>query len=122
MASKYRITYDSDKADAFFVHMKDGIIEFTQRPDGLYAYKPSDNFRKKIADIKNPVTMLQSDMETTPTIVANAVHQLQLYVDTVKDNMTGFTGKEIKGAKEVRALYHKFGCPTYENFKHLVKT
>ena len=35
--SKFRVTYDSNKADSFYVHKKDGIREFKATGKGLYA-------------------------------------------------------------------------------------
>ncbi len=38
LKKKYQITYDSDKEDAFLVHMDNGIIKFECSPDRLYQY------------------------------------------------------------------------------------
>ena len=122
LADKSRITYDSDVKDAFMVHTKDGVVEFARRPDGLYGYTPSEHFKRAVAKTKNPVAMLQTGKEVSPAVIANAVGHLQLYVATIKENMQGFTAKEIKGAKEARALYHKVGCPSFENFKNLIRS
>ena len=40
---------------------------------------------------------------------------------TVKDNMQGYTTRQIKKADEARKLYHIIGTPTVENFKGLIK-
>ena len=40
---------------------------------------------------------------------------------TVKENMEGFTAKEIAGAKAARDLYRHFQCPGFEAFKALLK-
>jgi hypothetical protein len=39
MVDKYRITYNSNKEDAFLVHADKGIIKFPRTHDGLYAYR-----------------------------------------------------------------------------------
>ena len=44
MADKHRIQYDSAKEDAFLVHTEDGIHKFKRTPEGLYAYKPPEEF------------------------------------------------------------------------------
>jgi hypothetical protein len=36
LKDQYRITYDSKKADSFFCHMNDGIVEFGRTKEGLY--------------------------------------------------------------------------------------
>ena len=52
---KYRITYDSNKEDAFLVHTDKGIIRFVRTMDGLYAYKPSPKFKQQVAEAKRTV-------------------------------------------------------------------
>ena len=37
MASKYKVTYDSDRAQEFLVHMPIKIVQFRQMSNGLYA-------------------------------------------------------------------------------------
>jgi hypothetical protein len=49
---KYRVTYDSDKEDAFLMHTKDGIVKFERTPEGLYAFKPTENFLRQVAKRK----------------------------------------------------------------------
>jgi hypothetical protein len=36
MADQHRVTYDSNKEDAFLVHSDSGTIKFERTPDGLY--------------------------------------------------------------------------------------
>jgi hypothetical protein len=36
LKKKHQITYDSDKEDAFLVHMDNKIVKFECSPDGLY--------------------------------------------------------------------------------------
>lgn len=40
MADRYRVTYDSAKEDAFFVHLQDKIVRFNRIGSNLYVYKP----------------------------------------------------------------------------------
>ena len=118
-----KVTYDSTKEDAFLVHTQNnGVVKFERMHNGLYGFKPGPSFKKTIARTKNPVSMFQTGVKASPQVIANTVYQLQLYVETIKGNMTGFTAKEIKGAKEARSLYYKIGTPTYENFKHLIRS
>jgi hypothetical protein len=104
MADDHRITYDSNVEDAFNVYLPDGMIKFERTNDGLYAYRPSENYKKKIAESNN----------MTPLDLTNMV-------TTVKENKMGFTQKQYENAKKARRLYHIVGCPTVENFKHIIK-
>jgi hypothetical protein len=49
---KYRVTYDSDKEDAFLMHTKDNIVKFERTPEGLYAFKPTEDFLRQVAEWK----------------------------------------------------------------------
>ena len=42
-------------------------------------------------------------------------------VTTVADNMKKYAKREIADAKVARNLCHGVGCPTIENFKHIIK-
>lgn len=104
MADEHRITYDSSVEDAFVVHLPEGIIKFERTTDGLYAYRPSANFKKQVKESKE---------KTRPN-----VSQL---VTTVKENRMGFTERQFDRAKQARRLYHIVGCPSLENFKHILR-
>ena len=39
LVSKYRITDDSEKEDAFLVHMEHKTVRFARTPEGLYQFK-----------------------------------------------------------------------------------
>jgi hypothetical protein len=41
LKKKYQITYDSEKEDAFLVHMENNVIKFECSPEGLYQYDVS---------------------------------------------------------------------------------
>jgi hypothetical protein len=43
LKKKHRATYDSEKEDAFIVHMNNGTLKFKCNPKGLYTYKVSMN-------------------------------------------------------------------------------
>ena len=107
MADQYHITYDSHKEDAFLVHTEDGTIKFERTPDRLYAFTPSTGFVKEVNDYKGMKT-------PEPTAASNLV-------STVKENRDGFTKRQFQDAKRARSLYHKLGCPTVENMKHILR-
>ena len=49
LKKKYRVTYDSEKEDAFILHDQEkGIIKFSCTDDGLYAFTPSQEYRKRL--------------------------------------------------------------------------
>eukprot|EP00980_Cylindrotheca_fusiformis_P001362 scaffold341_cov67-Cylindrotheca_fusiformis.AAC.1 len=41
LKKKYRVTLDTAKEDAFFVHTKDGVLRFSADKSGLYTYNPN---------------------------------------------------------------------------------
>jgi hypothetical protein len=104
MADKYRITYDSDKEDAFLVHIKEGIIKFARTCDGLYAYKPSSRFKNQEKKSKTTIRQHISNM-----------------VSSVKENLMAFTKRQYENAKRARRLYTVVGRPTVPNYKSILR-
>jgi hypothetical protein len=51
LKKRHRVTYDSEKEDAFIVHMNNNTIKFK----GLYTYKVSDKYLKKQSHLINKV-------------------------------------------------------------------
>ena len=45
----------------------------------------------------------------------------QFVATTVKDNMEGYTKREVKGAKLARKLHQSLGCPTVDTLKQLIR-
>jgi hypothetical protein len=93
LKKKHRATYDSEKEDAFIVHMNDTTLKFECNPEGLYTYKVSDEYLKK-----------QSHL-----------------INVVKENRVGYTQRQFEQAKRAQELYHIVGTPTIESFKALIK-
>ena len=104
MVDEHRITYDSEKEDAFLVHTKEGVIKFARTPDGLYAYRPSNKFKEQVAESKRLVS-----------------HEASYMVTSVEENRSGYTQRQFENAKRARRLYHVVGCPTVVNFKHILR-
>jgi hypothetical protein len=94
LKKKHRATYDSEKEDAFIVHMNNDTLKFECNPEGLYTYKVSDEYLKK---------------------------QSYYLINTVKENRVGYTQRQFEQAKRARELYHIFGTPSIELFKTLIK-
>ena len=88
MVEKYRVTMDTAVENAFLVHHTDGIIKFKCTPEGLYAYNPTQGFYDEVAAYKAK--------EKTVKFQA---------IETVKDNMKGYTQQQITAAKKARDLY-----------------
>jgi hypothetical protein len=42
-------------------------------------------------------------------------------IATVKENKMGYTQRQFESAQRARRLYHIAGCPTIENFKHILR-
>jgi len=109
MVEKYRITYDSEIEDAFFVHTNNGVVKFA-RCGRLYCFEPSQKFLTEVAQAKScddPNSSLQ--IETSHI------------VSSVAENRLGFTDRQFEHAKRARSLYHAAGCPTVVKFKQLLR-
>jgi hypothetical protein len=91
LKKKHRITFDSEKEDAFIVHTDEGNMKFKCNPKGLYTFKVSNNYLK-----------MESQL-----------------INTVKENRVGYTQRHFEQAKKARELYHNVGTPTIETFKTL---
>ncbi len=110
MVDKHRITYDSDQEDAFLVHSDTGTIKFERTPDGLYVYRPTAKFKQGVAASKEASPPNDSGGKRMSNLIA-----------TVKENKMGYTQRQFESAKRARRLYHIVGCPTIENFKHILR-
>ena len=101
LADEYRITYDSDKEDAFCIHTQSGIVKFKQNKEGLYYY----NFP---ATYKEQVKKADSNGNN--------------FVMTVEENKRNYTNQQFNRAKEARKLYHNIGAPTIKNYKRIIQS
>jgi hypothetical protein len=91
------------------VYTDNGLIKFSRTPEGLYAYKPTAKYKSLIAATK------------VKPVPAEEVKESQHHVSTVKENMVGFTKREVERAKLAGKVYHAMGCPTVESFKHAIR-
>ena len=99
VSNQHRITYDSSEGDVFNVHHNGKMIKFPKTEEGLYCYRISEDTRTKIKKSETEKIML---------------------VETIKENMEGFSNEEITWAKRARKLYHSLGAPSTTNFKYLI--
>jgi hypothetical protein len=93
LVDKYRVTYDSQEEDAFIVHTENGRVKFERTPEGLYAYRLTDSYKK--------ILTKQGECNL---------------VDTVKENRMGLTKREFQRAVKARQLFHSIGGRTVEEF------
>ena len=105
----FRITYDSAVEDAFTLYRDKDVIKFKRTPEGLYGYKPSDEFLEDVAGTKK---MLPPDSTRKQHCYLAA---------TVRENLQGFNQRQIARAKRARQLMHSVGNPTVEQFKHILR-
>jgi hypothetical protein len=61
LVDKHRITYDSDKEDAFIVYGNKKKMKFARTPEGLYAYQPPDTYFEEVARKKNKIVRCEPD-------------------------------------------------------------
>ena len=104
MTLKCRVTMDTAVENCFLVHHPNGIIKFKCTEEGLHAHHPVKGFFEEVAALKakEPIGNFQA-------------------LETVKENMEGYSKQQIAGAKAARDLYRHFQCPGYEAFKALLK-
>jgi hypothetical protein len=77
LKKKHRITFDSEKEDAFTVHMDEGNMKFKCNPKGLYTFEVSDSYLK-----------MESHL-----------------INTVKENRVGYTQRQFEQAKKAKENY-----------------
>jgi len=84
------------------VFTKNGPIKFRRNNDGLYTYKPKDEYLREVERAKMKVGTMN-------------------IATTVKENQMGYTQQQFEDARKARRLYHIMGCPTVQNFKHILR-
>ena len=99
MSDKYRITMDTAKENAFFVHTPKKIVKFARNPAYLYTHAPSRMPKGKAATA--------------------GVHKKVMFVQSVEENKMFHTPREIKKAKIVRDLLAALGTPSKADLKKL---
>jgi hypothetical protein len=101
---KYRVTYDNAIEDAFTVHTPDGPIKFAN-VDDLYLYRPHSKTSQ--SNYAHKVTPASEDYS--------------FLVNTLEENLKGYSERQIKAAKKARDLYHNAGAPGIEELKALLR-
>lgn len=106
---KHKVTIDTEEENAMIVHGRDGkpIAKYIGTEDNLYVWRP---FKDK-ETAANPGQEPRSD--TKPTI--------SQFVETVKENKSFHTPRDIAKAKRARNLLYALGCPTIRDLKNIIK-
>ena len=93
-----RITYDSEKEPAFNVHFQNGVtMKFREHGEDIYSYAPPH---------------LHHDRPT------NTSYQ---FPQTVEDNTSMYSDRQVLRAKRARDLLHAIGCPSVADLKKVLK-
>ena len=100
MTDRYRIKYNSNIEDAFLVFTENGIIKFKRDKDGLYTYRPSKEYKEQVRHVER--------------------QGINNMISTVKNNESGYSERQITGAKKARRLLHILGCPTTTHLKQIL--
>ena len=128
LRKKYRVTYDSDIKNSFFVHIEDGmIIEFRGTPEGLYAFRPSKQFLDAVAKAKGMLPKKESftqldtieesddeDDDELPGLVKSECDDSS--VDSSDDYQAEFYTMEEK--EEITHVEHVHVISTVEERRH----
>jgi len=97
VVKQYRVTYDSDEL-MFVVHRESAgkpDMHFRMHTSGLHYYDPRED---------------------------GAEAEALAFVETVSDNLKGFTKRQIKGAEAARALYITLCYPSMKDFKWVIRS
>jgi hypothetical protein len=85
LEDKYRITYDSNKESAFSVHTDDGIVKFVRNQDGLYVYRPSNDYLESVGASYDDKEKFEK--------------QKNFFIETLDENKKGYTQRQFEDAK-----------------------
>ena len=122
LSEQYRITCDTARENSFTVHDINGInMKFRKSDNGLYYhhYQPPKNDTKIITTSPHHTTIVPPKSTSTPQHTND--NDNIILVQTVLQEMEGFTKREIKKAKTARRLYILLGRPSYRDFGNIVK-
>ena len=135
LVENFRVTYDSNKEDAFIVHTNCGQVKFVNR-ERLYVYEPSQNYLELIKDMKKlnklvkqqPEKRVHFDIKDENT--ENNKNETELsnpppqsaeicqVIPSVTENMMKYTKRQIKRAQKARVTYRTLGSLTV-SYTHL---
>ena len=109
MTAKFKVTMDSSKEKAFFVHLPDKVVIFKQMGNNLYGMDPSDpkSFISK-EEYKNKRVHFAGVSE----IIGNS---------EVENNLAYMSERQRKRAKMARKALQALGSPTTNDLKAMLR-
>jgi hypothetical protein len=120
MEDKFNISYDSSKEKAFIVHLPHKDVRFTRSDDGLYYFKPNKMVEASSNAQADMVTAL-TNAKTKMVISTSNVQAEDPAINSVEENKTMYTDRQIMRAKMARQIYHSLGTPSINDFKAILK-
>ena len=122
----YRITMDTDVANAFIVHCNDGKIMRFVESKGVYLWEdPKHPMRADNTSLKARGGQTGGDNTNNNQPVffyQSGTQMLEASMPTVRSNKEGFTPKQVKAAMEARSAMHIIGAPDERKFKQALRT
>ena len=105
-----KVTMNSEIEQALVVHKSDGnTMKFRRFKTGLYFFDAADDIQKALA----------SDKSAPGHPSSTAVSPYSL-LQTVEDNKSKFSAREVEAADKARALYRMVGRPSQVKFEELI--
>ena len=100
LTKTHRIKYDSALGDVFYAKNKETgtVICFKRNSDGLYECEPSAAYMRQVK---------QANFSA---------------LQTVENNIDGFTKAQVSRAQRARSLYFAIGCPNEAQFKAILQS
>ena len=108
----WRVQFDSKHANCFFVHSPRGILKFECDARGMYSYVPGP-LRKPTSEEKSIVRKIENDVKETMKGTS--------FVQTVEENMKGFTDNQQLRAKEARKAYYVLFAPSMRSLQGVIR-
>ena len=110
VCENYHVMFDNWEENAFIDNLsEDEFVKFILTPEGLYAYKPGQEFLNSIASFK-----AETGEDETEAAICNVV-------TSVDENKKRFTERQFIETKIARDLNGMIGRPTARNFRYLLK-
>ena len=114
LTDKYRVTMDSAVEDAFLVHLPGGkIVKFDRKKQRLYTYTVPESVKAKLRKAKG----LSNEMVLSDKTDKAVVH----LIDSVAENMKGFTKRQIDRAREARNWARCICLPPDRSLKQAIQ-
>ena len=111
MAAKYKVTMDTSKDKAFFVHLPDKIVVFKQMENNLYGMDPMD-----------PNSFISKEKYDKKCVHFAGVGRVATNDESeVEDNLKYMSERQRNRAKKARKAFQALGTPTLDDFKAMLR-